>query len=260
MAARDLFDTQLWSNGPRPGEFHPVNGHSTAAPPADPRTHSMQPIVTGTSVLGIVFDGGVMIAADTLGSYGSLARFRDMSRLKAVGNTTVVGASGDLADFDAISRMLDDVIVENEEWADGFKLRPKAVHTFLTRVLYNRRSKMNPLWNTVVVAGMGDGDQGPFLGYVDKIGVAYTDSTIATGYGAYIALPILRQAQEANPNMSQAEARELLVRCLKVMYYRDARSWNKYQIAVATAQGVTISDPLQAETDWSIAPMVRGYE
>lgn len=46
---------------------------------------------------------------------------------------------------------------------------------------------MNPLWNTLVVAGYSTkGDA--YLGYVDKIGVAYQDTTIATGYGAHIAL------------------------------------------------------------------------
>jgi 20S proteasome alpha/beta subunit len=46
---------------------------------------------------------------------------------------------------------------------------------------------MNPLWNTLVVGGFTKAGEG-YLGYVDKIGVAYTDSTIATGYGSYIAL------------------------------------------------------------------------
>ena len=41
-------------------------------------------MVTGTSVLGVKFTGGVVIAADMLGSYGSLARFRNVSRLMKV--------------------------------------------------------------------------------------------------------------------------------------------------------------------------------
>ena len=30
----------------------------------------------------------------------------------------------------------------------------QALHSWLTRVLYNRRSKFDPLWNTFVVAGL----------------------------------------------------------------------------------------------------------
>ena len=37
----------------------------------------------------------------------------------------------------------------------------------------------------------------------------------------------MRNAIEKNPNMSEADALALLDRCLKVLYYRDARSLNK---------------------------------
>ena len=45
---------------------------------------------------------------------------------------------------------------------------------------------MNPLWNTLLVAGIQDGT--PYLGLTDKLGVAFAEDSIATGYGAYIAL------------------------------------------------------------------------
>ncbi len=35
---------------------------------------------------------------------------------------------------------------------------------------------------------------------------------------------------------------------------------NQYEIAVATKDGVTISEPQSSETTWEIASMVRGYE
>lgn len=44
-----------------------------------------------------------------------------------------------------------------------------------------------------------------------------------------IALPLIRKAQEDAPNglMSEKEAEELLKTCMKVLFYRDARSLNK---------------------------------
>ena len=64
-------------------------------------------MTTGTSVLGIQFEGGVIIAADTLGSYGSLARFRNCSRVMKVNNTTVLGASGDYADYQFLKSIIE---------------------------------------------------------------------------------------------------------------------------------------------------------
>ena len=41
------------------------------------------------------------------GSYGSLARYRSLSRVHKVNDTTIVAASGDYADFQHIERLLD---------------------------------------------------------------------------------------------------------------------------------------------------------
>ena len=43
--------------------------------------------------------------------------------------------------------------------------------------------------------------------------------------------PLLRDAYEKNNKMTEAEARQLLDTCLKVLFYRDARSFNKVGIA-----------------------------
>lgn len=39
-----------------------------------PQTHTQSPAVTGTSVLGVKFNGGVVVAADNLGTRYSLLR------------------------------------------------------------------------------------------------------------------------------------------------------------------------------------------
>ena len=43
--------------------------------------------------------------------------------------------------------------------------------------------------------------------------------------------PLLRDALEKNPNMTAQQAAEQLDRCLKVLYYRDARSLNKVGVS-----------------------------
>jgi 20S proteasome subunit beta 7 len=73
----------------------------------DAKTHSQQPIVTGTSVLGLKYSEGTMLAADTLASYGSLARYRDVRRLQIFGENTIIGASGEISDFQSIMDTLE---------------------------------------------------------------------------------------------------------------------------------------------------------
>ena len=81
--------------------------------------------MTGTSVLGVKYDKGVMIAADNLGglvtpdrrrisltpaSYGSLARFKDIQRLHPLGSQTVIGVAGDMSDFQYLQKELDSIL------------------------------------------------------------------------------------------------------------------------------------------------------
>ena len=48
--------------------------------------------------------------------------------------------------------------IEEECLDDGFGYTPKSLFSWLSRVMYNRRSNINPLWNTYVVAGMQEGE------------------------------------------------------------------------------------------------------
>lgn len=128
--------------------------------------------------------------------------------------------------------------------ADGHKLGPNEVYEYLSQVMYARRSKFNPLWNSLLVGGYKDGTRyatlanylgvlahilsRSFLSYVDLLGTTYSASTLATGYGAYIALPLLRKAVEGRENsLTEDEARKIMEESLKVLFYRDARSLNK---------------------------------
>lgn len=63
---------------------------------------------------------------------------------------------------------------------------------------------------------------------MDLLGVTYSASTLATGYGAYIAQPLLRKAVEGKEDtLTEAEARTILEDALRVLFYRDARSINQ---------------------------------
>ncbi|CAG8777910.1 16075_t:CDS:2, partial [Acaulospora morrowiae] len=141
---------------------------------------------------------------------------------------------------------------------DGHVLGAPHIYEFLSRVLYNRRSKFDPLWNYYVVGGYHNGEG--FLGYADLLGTTYKSSTIATGFGAYMAQPILRKAVEGREStLGEEEAIEIIESCMRVLFYRDARSLNKFQRAKVTAQGIEITQPYSVDTEWSFAEGIRGY-
>ena len=246
-------------------------GATAAEAPA--RQHTSRPIVTGTSVLGIKvrpptrpaptarprshssraqYKDGVMLAADTLASYGSLAMFKDVTRIARTGSYTLVGASGELSDYHALLDKLKGLAQANANCDDGFEHGPAEIYSYLRAVLYQRRNKFDPLWNSLVVGGFKDG--APFLGSVDLRGTAYEDDVIATGYGSHLALPIMRA--KWTPDLDEGEARALLEDCLRVLFYRDCRALDTVVLSKATATGTLVSDPYKLETDWTSASFV----
>merc|ERR1711988_109748 len=101
--------TRMFARCPMPAGSAPMTQHQ----PADPRTFTQSPIVTGTSVLGMKFEGGVLMVSDMLGSYGSMARFKSVERIKQFGGHTVVGAGGDLSDFQHIEELLEELMCDS---------------------------------------------------------------------------------------------------------------------------------------------------
>lgn len=226
-----------------------------------PITRTQQPIVTGTSVLGIRYKDGVILASDTLASYGSLARFFKTERLFEVGKNCVVGASGDISDFQALKHTLDSLLVSELCYDDGHELQAKHIHEYLSNLFYGRRNKQNPLWNSVVVAGVDPVSEEKFLGYVDLQGTTYTSDCIATGFGSYLAIPLLRKHLENDreKTLTKEEAIHILQESLRVLYYRDARSLDRVQHAIVTKDGVEISEPYKISSNWEVADMIQGY-
>lgn len=105
------------------------------------------------------------------------------------------------------------------QWTVMDYLISKALHSWLTRVLYNRRSKFDPLWNTFVVAGLQDNE--PYLGFVNLQGVAFTETLLATGMGVDLCLPVMRAAMEKKGGLLEyEEARTTLLQCIRLAYLR----------------------------------------
>ncbi|KAL3691344.1 hypothetical protein R1sor_004995 [Riccia sorocarpa] len=211
-----------------------------------PTKHTQYPYVTGTSVLGIKYKDGVLIAADTAGSYGSTVRYKSVERLKPCGKHCLIGASGEISDFQQILTYVDKLILNDYMWDDGNNLSPRDIHNYLTRVMYNKRNNFDPLWNTLVIGGVKNGEK--YLGVVTMIGVQFEDNHVASGFGNHLARPIFRD--EWHENMTLEEGTQLLEKALTVLYYRDRSAINKVQVANITAEGINISEPYALKTNW----------
>lgn len=204
-----------------------------------------------------------MSADFTVASYGSLARFTDVKRLRPFNSKIIIGIGGDVSDMQYLDRHLTSLDIEGNYGSNGHDLNAKNLHTYLSKVMYKRRTDINPLWNQILVAGL-DGDDKPFLSSVDLLGTTFSSPTLATGFGAHLAQPLLRKLVEdeaAVQSISREQAVAAVKECMKVLFYRDARSLDKYSMAVVTKEGgVDLKEDEQLENQsWAFAETIKGY-
>ncbi len=238
-------------------------------------------------MLAVKFRDGVVIAADNLASYGSLARFTDVKRLRKFNDKAVLGFGGDVSDIQYLDRHLNALAVrenyaagssgtassaESDKDADkegskggeqshtqsglddegkGTDMSANNLHKYLQKLLYRRRTDFNPLWNHILVAGLdAQSPPQPFLKSVDLLGTAFGAPTLATGFGAHLAQPILRKVvpdEETVKSTDEATAVAAVRECMKVLWYRDARSLDRYSIAIVRKDGVSLSEDEKIE-------------
>lgn len=115
----------------------------------------------------------------------------------------------------------------------------------------------------MLVAGL-DADDKPFLASVDLLGTTFKAPTLATGFGAHLAQPLLRKLvedEERVEHVSREQAESAVRECMKVLFYRDARSMDRYSIAVVTKEGgVELREDEKLEgQSWAFAEEIRGY-
>uniref|UniRef100_A0A0A9WQY0 Proteasome subunit beta type-4 n=1 Tax=Lygus hesperus TaxID=30085 RepID=A0A0A9WQY0_LYGHE len=191
--------------------------------------------------------------ADTGASYGSLARYTNIERIRELNERTMIAYSGELSDLQTIHRLLCDNELQTS-FSDGITHNPEEIHSYLRSVMHNARNKVNPFLNQIVVGGVSDTND-LFLGYVDMYGTAYSDPYICTGFGSYMALPLLRKAY--HENLSLEQAKEILQNAMRVLLYRHCRAINKFQFGVISRSGErSISEPFTISTNWNFRQFV----
>ena len=65
----------------------------------EPKGHTLVPVNIGTSVFGLKYKDGVMLAADTAVAYGSMKKSKKTQRISELSHEAAIACSGEMADF-----------------------------------------------------------------------------------------------------------------------------------------------------------------
>ena len=174
----------------------------------------------------------------------------------------MVGFGGDVSDMQYLDRHLQELAIDEAYTGTEHQLSARNLHRYLSKLMYHRRSKFDPLWNHLLVAGLDEAGT-PFLAAADLLGTTFTSPSLATGFGSMLAQPIMRRLvpdEESVKKVSKEDAVKCVKECMKVLFYRDARSLDSYSLAVVTKDGVDISTSERLEKQsWAFADRIKGY-
>ena len=152
----------------------------------NPVQKSLGAVNVGTSVMALKYKDGVMIAADTGISYGSMCKVKDARRIVQLNDECIFGSSGEMADFQDLVKQLKRKAEEDEIAQDGATfMRPRDYFNFIGAQNYHRRLKMNPLWCSTVVGGVSKDSGEVFLGVSDLYGTKIEQPFLLTGLGSH---------------------------------------------------------------------------
>ena len=232
----------------------------------EPIKNSQSVVYSGSSVIGLKYNNGVIIASDTLMCYGgSLSLMHSRERIKVLNERTVIGYSGEFSDMQETSRILNELILEDQlETNRNGVMGPVELGHYLSSLHYYQRNRLDPYLNSAIVGGI-DFNGDVVLMQVDPFGTFLTGNYFTTAFANYFACSLLRNEYPKNPNeLTKEQAMNLIRKCFEVLFYRDSKAGDEIQYIVLEKVGnnqlKTEDGVFKLDTKWEYKQFMQGNE
>ena len=232
----------------------------------DPIKHSQSVVYSGSSVIGLKYNKGIIIACDTRMSYGSsLSLVSSYERIKALNNRTIIGYSGEYSDMQETKRILDELVLSDKLETNGKNMMgPVELGHYLSSLHYGRRNKLDPYLNSAIVGGI-DFNGDIVLMQVDPFGTFLNANYFTTAFANYFACSLLRNNYPKNPNdLTKEKAMDLIRKCFEVLFYRDCNAGDTIQFSIMEKDNNGVPNieygKEKLETKWEYNQFMQGNE
>lgn len=188
----------------------------------------LQESMKGTTTIGIVFSGGVILATEKRATMGYMIASKKAKKVYQVADRIGMTTAGGVGDAQQLARLM---TVECNLYQIR-RSRPITVGASATLLSnYLNQNRYFPYYVQLLVGGIDE--NGPSVYSVDAMGGATREEEIvATGSGSPMAYGVLEDRYKAE--MTEDEAIELAVRGLKSAIKRDAGSGEGIHVVVIT--------------------------
>lgn len=179
---------------------------------------------TGTTIVGCVFDGGVVIAADTRATSGPIVADKNCEKLHRLAPTIWCAGAGTAADTEMVTQL----IASNLELHSLSNNRTPRVITALTMLKQHLFKHQGHLGAYLIVAGVDP--TGPHLLSVQAHGSTDIGKYQSLGSGSLAAMAILETNYK--DNMTKEEAKKLCSDAILAGIWNDLGSGSNVDLCV----------------------------
>jgi proteasome beta subunit len=191
-------------------------------------TEQYQEPLKGTTTIGLVFKGGVVLATEQRATMGNFIASKKAKKVYQIADRIGMTTAGGVGDTQQLVRVM---TVECSLYTirRGRPISVGAASTLLSNVL--NANRYYPYYVQLLVGGVDE--TGSTIYSVDAMGGATKEDTIvATGSGSPMAYGVLEDRY--TPDMSEEEGIKLAVRALKAAMKRDSASGEGIHVVVIT--------------------------
>ena len=183
-------------------------------------------IKTGTSTVGITYDGGVVVGADHRATMGPFIANKSVQKLFRISDNIALTTAGLVGHAQSLSRVLAAELKLFELKRD-MPMTVKGAATFTANILSGR-----PHYVQLLIVGVDP--SGPSVYSIDSAGGSIPDTYCATGSGSPYMYGVLED--QFKTGMSKDQALSLAAKALLASAQRDAASGNGMDLAYITNQ------------------------
>ncbi|MGA1974320.1 MAG: proteasome subunit beta [Conexivisphaerales archaeon] len=187
-------------------------------------------MIPGATAVGLVFDGGVVLAAEKRFTYGNFIMSKTGKKVFMLSSNTGAAFAGMIGDMQVLARNMQSLI-RLREMETRRKMTPNSVAKLMSVVMYNRR--MAPFLNQVILAGV---DTSPSIYILDALGSVIPDKYAVVGSGTEIAIGVVES--EYVDGLDEEKAKQLAIKSIKAASQRDAASGDGVDLIVISSSGI----------------------
>ena len=181
-------------------------------------------IKTGTSIVGITYDGGVVVGADHRATMGHFIANKSVQKLFRISDNIALTTAGLVGHAQSLSRVLAAELKLFELKRD-MPMTVRGAATFTANILSGR-----PHYVQLLIVGVDP--SGPSVYSIDSAGGSIPDTYCATGSGSPYMYGVLED--QFKLGMSKDQALALAAKALLASAQRDAASGNGMDLAFIT--------------------------